>query len=331
MDDPWSEIGIPETIKTFTTRRVDVDLKWDFHWARSFDRKYLLLLQHDSKSNVDTPPPHLRGLEVRFTGESESNKRMLVFRLLDSSQRDIFHQLCINIIASTQNAKSEREALYLALMRTWRWHFLLRSGKNSFLSPEQQKGLIGELLLLEEHLFPSLPILDAVEAWQGPLEASKDFAIGRLCIEAKTRRGTATPHIVVSSEHQLDSEGLDLLFLHVLEIDSTTSDSTVGFSLTDVVCRVHSKILEKSNEAIDAFEMRLAAAGYCREDDYSNSQWVQGKGLLYQVTEEFPRIVTGGLNSGVAKVRYSVSLSECEPFLSTSNDLKHALSEMRNG
>ncbi len=331
-DNPWTEIQIPKGATALKMRRV-IDGAWDFFWARSVDRKYLLVLSHDAQSVPSRRPPRLRGLEVKIVKQNNSGKRLLMFRLLDSAHRDIFHQFCNDIIASTDSAKTEKETVDMVLVRTWRWHYLLRTGKKGLLSLEQQKGLIGELLVLEYHLIPNLPVLDAVLSWRGPLNvnAPKDFEIGRLCIEAKTRRGTAAPHVVISSEHQLDSEGIDALFLHVVELDSIPSDIGNGFSLTDVTQRVQSRIAEFGNETVDALEIRLAASGFRWEDDYSNSLWIEGKRHLYQVTDRFPRIVSWGLKSGVTNVKYSVALTDCEPFRRTDKDLAQALEEMRNG
>ncbi len=323
-------MGVPEGLSSLTTRRVDVNCKWDFFWARDSEHRYLLALRFCTQSMIDRNRPRLRGLDVLFTSEDDCGYRMLVFRLLDSMQKDIFQRFCSDVIVATKSAKSERDALYLALMRTWRWHYLLRTGRRGHLSSEQQKGLIGELLVLEERLFPIFSVLDAVKAWQGPLDATKDFEIGRCCIEAKTRRGTATPHIVVNSEHQLDSAGLDRLFLYVVELDSIAPGSAESFTLTDVVSRVSARVMEEDNAAVEAFEIRLAAAGYCQEDDYSNFHWVQGKSLLYKVTDDFPRIVSWGLNTGITKVRYSLSLAECEDFLCADHELEQALSERKD-
>ena len=330
-DNPWAEIQIPEGTTALKMRRVDVEGTWDFFWARSDDRKYLLVLSHDVHSVPPRRPPHLRGLEVKIVKQNNSGKRLLMFRLLDSAHRDIFRQFCNDIIASTDSTETEKEAVDTVLVRTWRWHYLLRTGKKGLLSLEQQKGLIGELLVLEYHLIPNLSALDAVLSWQGPLNAPKDFEIGRLCIEAKTRRGTASPHIVINSEHQLDSAGIDALFLHVAELDSISSDIGNGFSLTDVALRVQSRIAEFGNETVDALEIRLAASGFRWEDDYSNSLWIEGERYLYRVTDRFPRIVSWGLKSGVTKVTYSVALADCEPFRNTGQDLAQALKEMKNG
>ncbi len=329
-DKPWDEIQIPQGPE-LNMRRVDVEGAWDFFWARSIDRKYLLVLSHDSHSAPPRRPPCLRGLDVKIVKQNNSDKRLLMFRLMDSAHRDIFHQFCSDIVASTCNAKTEKEAVDTALVRTWRWHYLLQTGKKGLLSLEQQKGLIGELLVLDYHLMPNLPALDAILSWQGPLNASKDFAIGRLCIEVKTRRGTASPHVLINSEHQLDSEGIDMLFLHVMELDNISPNIGNGFSLTDVARRVQSQIAEFGNETVEALEIRLAASGFRWEDDYSNSLWIAGKRHLYQVTDKFPRIVSWGLKSGVTNVNYSVALADCEPFRSTATNLAQALEKMRNG
>ena len=79
-----------------------------------------------------------------------------------------------------------------ALSRTWRWHHLLRGGRGTLLSPEEQKGLLGELFVLERLLLPRMDASSAVTAWRGPLGAPKDFEAARVAIEAKARRGGAT-------------------------------------------------------------------------------------------------------------------------------------------
>ena len=61
-------------------------------------------------------------------------------------------------------------------------------------------------------------------------------------------------------------------------------------------------------------ETRLSAAGYRTEDDYSGHLWLEGATHIYRVSGEFPRITSGEVRSGVSNVRYSVSLSDCDPF-----------------
>lgn len=331
FDDPWSEIQIPDGINSLNARRVNAVGRWDFFWARSIDQKCLLLLSYDVQSASKRQPPRLRGLEIKIVANDNIDRRSLIFRLLDNDHRDIFFRFCKDIIAFANEAKTEKEVIEKIMVRTWRWHYLLRTGQSRLLSPEEQKGLIGELLVLERHLLPNLTVLDAVEAWVGPLEHPKDFEYGRLCIEAKTRRGTASPQIVVNSEHQLDSEGIDILFLHVVELDKISSNTNQGVSLTDVASRIYSSLGERGSEAVELMEARLIASGFLWEDDYSSHRWMEGKSELYRVTDKFPRIVSWGLKSGIANVRYSVSLTDCQPYRCDSQELIQSLRAMRDG
>jgi hypothetical protein len=324
-DDPWNDLAPPTSAAAINARRVDANIPWGFFWARGIDRKCLLVLRHAAESTPTGRLPRLKGIEVVISEGDGDEGHMLVFRLLDSAQRDIFHRLCRDIVASAADAKSEKEAVTLALARTWRWHHLLRGGGDGRLSPEEQKGLIGELLVLERHILPAFAAFDAVSTWRGPLGAPKDFEVGRVCIEAKARRGNATPFVVISSEFQLDDGGADALYLHVAELDQAPADAEDTFTLSDVALRVRESIASADNRATDALETLLSAAGFSWDDDYSDSLWIVGATHLYRVSERFPRITAQEVATGVSNVKYSLSLVECEPFRVAEDDLQHAL------
>lgn len=312
-DDPWNDLTPPSNADALNARRVDADMPWGFFWARGIDRRCLLLLRHAEDASPKVRLPRLKGIETTLTDSDGDHNRTLALRLLDTAQRDIFHRLCLDIMASAAGAANETEAVAIALARTWRWHHLLRGGGDGRLSSEEQKGLIGELLVLDRMLC-NLSAHDAVSAWRGPLGAPKDFEIGRICIEAKARRGAATPYIAISSEHQLDTTGVDALFLHVAELDQAQSDSPGGFTLSEIARRLHSMIRNADQLAADLFESLLFAAGFDWEDDYSDVKWVRGPDRLYRVGDGFPCVTPASFPGGVLNVRYSVSLFECEPF-----------------
>lgn len=313
--DPWAEIESPRTAASITAHRVDADGLWNFFWGRDIDQKCLLILNHSTSPTPARQLPRLKGIDVSEIPENSCESGMMIWKLLDSSQRDIFHRLCTDIITSACRATSEAEAVKIAVARTWRWHHLLRGGTDGRLSQEDQKGLIGELLVLENHLLPCLPAIDVVSAWQGPLGSPKDFEIGRVAIEAKARRGTATPYISISSEHQLDTSGTDSLFLCVTELTRATSESLDGFNVTDVAKRIREIIALADDDAVTLYESLLLAAGFHWEDDYTDSLWLMGSTHLYHVDDEFPSITSRTLSLGVSEVKYSISLNSCEPFL----------------
>ncbi|NCP12888.1 MAG: PD-(D/E)XK motif protein [Sphingomonadales bacterium] len=323
-NDPWKDLTPPSAASAINARRVDENNPWGFFWARAMDGKCLLVLKHGAESSPTKKLPSLKGVEVAISDGDGRHSRMLVFRLLDSRQRDIFHQLCIDIVAAGATARTESEAIELAIARTWRWHHLLRGGTGGRLSEDEQKGLIGELLFLERHLLPCLTPADSLAAWRGPLGAPKDFEVGRIGIEAKARRGAATPHVLISSEHQLDSEGCDLLFLYVVDLSHAHEGAAQAFTVSDAARRVRDR-MSFDNAVTDRYESLLAAAGFRWEDDYSDFKWVDGPSRIYGVTDGFPRVTAREIATGVSNVRYSVSLVECERFVVEAKTLDEAI------
>ena len=323
--DPWEGIEPPGLADSVAARRVDATLPWNFFWARGVDGRVLLTLSHATGSAPTTQLPRLRDIEVSLSRPDESAMQLLAFKLIDSNQRDIFQTLCQDIISAAMQAESEAGAVSAALARTWRWHHLLRGGHGTLLLPDQQKGLLGELFVLERVLLPRVNASSAVKAWRGPLGAPKDFEIARVAIEAKTRRGGATPALSITSESQLDESGVDSLFLHVVELDEAPMDGTQGVTLHDVAERIRERLLSLDPGATGTFETRLSAAGYRTEDDYSSHRWLEGATRIYLVSADFPRITSGEIRSGVADVRYSVSLADCEPFATSVSALGEAL------
>ena len=325
VKDPWKEIDKPSIADSIAARRVDASLPWDFFWARGVDGRVLLTLLHTTGSAPNAQLPRLRDIEVTLSSPDESDTQLLAFKLLDSNQRDIFQTLCEDIISAATQAESEAGAVSAALSRTWRWHHLLRGGRGTLLSPEEQKGLLGEMFVLERVLLPRMEASSAVRAWRGPLGAPKDFEVARVAIEAKTRRGGATPSLSITSESQLDESGVDSLFLHVVELDEAPVEGSQGVTLHDVAEQVRGRLHSLDPGSTGILETRLSAAGYRMEDDYSRHRWLEGATRIFLVSGDFPRITSGEIRSGVSNVRYSVSLADCEPFAISVTALDEAL------
>ena len=261
----------------------------------------------------------------------EGTDQIHVFiRLKDRKQRDIFHRLCLDIVSAIDDAKSEKEAVEIFLARTWRWHRLLRGGRDGRLSGNEQKGLIGELLFMSGHLFPAIGVEAAVKSWKGPLNAPKDFEIGRVCVEVKAHDPSAAPLVTISSEQQLDTYGLNALFLRVAEISDTHEDDPDGITVADVVGLVHETVQTQGPSVLDILEDRLAAAGFDWRDKYGD-KWLQGAEHLFEVADDFPCIVSGTYHAGITNVRYSISLVSCEPFRVGNERMISLLARNTNG
>ena len=312
-EDPWSGITPPARTARISARRVDRSARWGLYWGVDADRNILLILQYAATNERSRRLPVLRGLRVEVQPADDTSHERIVIRLTDPEQREIFLRFCQDIVDATVLARTEEQAVERFLARTWRWHRLLRSGREDRLGDEEQKGLIGELVVLERHLLPVLGALDAVRCWAGPLDAPRDFEISRVHLEAKAR-GASSPWVTISSEHQLDCGEGNTLFLHVTEVVTVAEGTSGAFTVTEFAGRIRSVIAGHDMVAVDLFEERLSAAGLDWADDYSDRLWLVGGESLYEVREGFPRIASTMLPTGVGRVRYTISLPECEAF-----------------
>ena len=328
-EDPWRDIDAPGMADSVSARRVDALMPWNLFWARGADGSVCLTFRHARQSAPSNPLPRLRDIQISLSPPDEADTQLLVLRLRDPSQRGVFQTLCRDIISVTGWAATEAEAVSTALMRTWRWHHLLRGGSGDMLSPEEQKGLMGEMLALENILLPHISASAAVTAWRGPLGAPKDFEIGRVAVEVKARRSGATPHIAITSEDQLDEGGVVSLFLYVVQLDEAPDDTVDGVTVSESADRLQRQLFSLDPASVADFETLLSAAGLRPEDDYSRYRWLEGPGRLYHVRDNFPRILRGDLRPGISRVRYDVSLTDCEPFSVESATVAQLLEEMR--
>ena len=300
---PWTPIAPGRA------RRVDADHVADFFWSVSNQGESQLILDFPTPKE-DPSLPRLRGLVIAITQAGQDQSR-LVLRLADESLRDVFWRLCQDIIETSRIAKGEESAAHIAIRRAWRWHHLLRGGANGLLSPEEQKGLIGEIHVLKQ-LLTFMEPSDALESWRGPLGAPKDFEIGLKALEAKARRSAAAPKVTINSEYQLDSDGLDLLLLHVVDVSAAVEGA--GFTLTDAVRSLTGELQAIDEGLLGPVEDRLSAAGFSWAHDYSDFRWEEGQHRLYNVRDAFPRIVATDVPTGIGRVKYELDLNGLHEF-----------------
>ncbi len=216
FEDPWKAIDLQVSDGMINARRVSAARQWNLFWEIDAERRYLLVLRHRSHAVAKIQMPKIKGLEIVFVRSETDDPSVLLLRLLDQTQREIFYQLCLDVVNATERATSEEQAVLFFIRRAWRWHHLLKGGTDGLLTSEEQKGLLGEMLTIERHLMQSMSPKEIATAWTGPLDAPKDFEIGGVCVEVKARRGASNPYVAISSEHQLSTAGLEALFLHVV-------------------------------------------------------------------------------------------------------------------
>lgn len=303
-DTPWSGLEAGR----IDTRRVDAAARWNWFWGIMPRADVALLLKLAELPEPAPELPKLRNLEIRF--QTLPGGPILYIRLKDSAQLELFETLCRDVIAASEFAESESEALERAIGRTFRWHYLLRGGKLDVLSEEAQKGLVGEIIVLQM-LFDTLGVRPALAAWTGPAGAPKDFELKADCIEVKARRGASQPFVKISSEHQLSDVPDRRLWLGIIAVDKVQAPH--GRTLTEHVSEVTNLLEQTEPSAIIDWDQRLAEAGFDALHDYSAWRWIVSFPEFHAVTEGFPRI-SSPVPLGVENVTYALAISACTPF-----------------
>lgn len=301
---PWAGLEAGKV----DTRRVKASGRWSFFWAVLTRSDAALVLQLSQLPNPLPDLPKLRSLDIHF--QTLPGGPILCIRLNDAAQVELFETLCRDVVASAETAEDEAAALQKAIGRTFRWHHLLRGGKDDLLPEEAQKGLIGELKILTL-LVENMGAKAAIETWTGPSGAPKDFELRSDCIEVKARRGASQPFVKISNEYQLAEVEGRRLWLAVLTVDKVQPPN--GLTLADHVAALARTLERSAPSAIPQFDLRLADAGYDPMHDYSAWHWQTSEAEFFAVEDPFPRLAAP-VPLGVSNLSYSLSLDACAPF-----------------
>lgn len=105
------------------------------------------------------------------------------------------------------------------LNRFEKWKSLFDKVGLQGLTPEEQRGLFGELFFIRKYIQHRSSAVKIIDSWLGPTRHFRDFQSGSWALEVKTTHGNNHQKIQISSERQLDSSNLDNLFLYHLSLD----------------------------------------------------------------------------------------------------------------
>ena len=130
-----------------------------------------------------------------------------------------------------------------ALISDVRWILELLGDRESFLSDEQQKGLLGELVFLRRLLVMAyqfgVPASSAVSRWHGYDRAKRDFSGPGVAVEVKVTSSDSRVHRV-GSLAQLEPQGNEEVFVFSLGVKL---DSSAPRKLPDYVADVFELLL----------------------------------------------------------------------------------------
>jgi hypothetical protein len=257
--------------------------------------------------------PGFRALDISREEEAGSGREVITVRAAQESFNEIFTHLVEDLSGRTAHEADEPGAANVLRTRLILWQRLLQRDRTSGLSPEEQRGLYGELHVLEAFVLPALPAMATVQAWTGPQGIAQDFQFsGGVSLEVKTSLARAPHEITVNSERQLDDAGLARLYLLQCLVDAQRG---AGETLPERVNSVR-RCLEVDPSALGLFEDRLLEAGYLdvHEGHYRDLGYVRRSSHLYHVSADFPRLTPADLPQGVGRVTYVVAAAACKEY-----------------
>jgi hypothetical protein len=148
----------------------------------------------------------------------------------------------------------------------------------------------------------------SVQGWVGPEGADQDFVYADSWFEVKST-GASASSIIISSLEQLDSPDAGKLI--IVRIDKTAPEKPGAVSLNETVRHVRDKLAADA-EALDLYQVKLAAYGYMDLQEYSEQKYFCSGVQRYRVDELFPKLTRKSIPAQILSLLYELNLPSLE-------------------
>lgn len=288
-----------------------------------------LLIEGDGRaSDLADRVPRCRGVRVvveESGGGTTPQRTVLVIMLEQERLREIFGVLSADLVNAIISEPSSPAALRRCIDRLCMWQGLFERLAPEGLSEERQRGLFGELYILDQLFLSGENLFAGVDAWVGAESSHQDFLRGGLAVEVKTSLSKRHSRIAIASEKQLDERPhVNLLLAHV-RLDESEG---LGISLPDLVANVRNT-LSGDESASRLFDERLLLAGYLDVHAPQYETRYRPASLRYfKIEGDFPRLAEWNLPPGVGDIRYTIIADELGTWEMDSTSVVALVGEM---
>lgn len=297
LEKQWSSINY--TDGGFLQIDTQHPLEWYIGYE-SISQRTLLLVCDAEVGPIESS----KSMIVSRRRRESDNRWTLSFELLRSEQQGVFSIFCCDVIEHSRLASTESETLKLVIGRYKQWSKLLETQRSGLMDEHRRKGLLGELLFLEQKITSVDASIAVIQGWVGADGADQDFIYPDGWFEVKSV-GASAVSVTISSLEQLDCA--DNGELVIKRIDKTAPEKAGAFSLNDVVRRI-SFILAGNAEALDLFCAKLSAYGYMDLQEYSEQKYFCSSTQRYFVDESFPKLTRANVPAQISALHYELDL-----------------------
>ena len=308
---PWDDIRQPDA--DYNVRRVYSNALIPTFWGKDVHGNCLLIteLEGDHQKAFLNANLNIQGIDVDLRQRSRKQEQTLVLTLTSHSNLDLFYALCKPLTRNLRDVSNSRTALTIALNQLKRWQRFLAGKRPRLLSPWEVRGLFAELHFLKLLYTHLLNHDEALNAWIGPKGGNQDFVFGNTAAEIKTISNQGPNLFNIASENQLESPAEKLYLTANRIIESSELSSAI--SLNEMVTRIESDLT--GSAVRDEYQTKLAEAGYVELPYYDNPSMQIAEIRVYEVTDEFPRIIRSQIPDGIQNVKYQLQIESLEPFI----------------
>jgi hypothetical protein len=244
---------------------------------------------------------------LRLAGAADPGGNLLVLSLEEPSSRDLFAEVCSDVVRALVRSEDEGETDLLpefgARLAAWRAFLRDQSGG---ISRQETIGLIGELLLLEQLLVRST---DALASWKSPDDGLHDFESCGHALEVKTSLGSAR-RLHVSTLDQFDVAGLASLHVAHVRLVEQRDGITLG-TLTE---RIAGQFASDRDRRLFANALLRRGLAPSIVDDPGPAVRHDGT-EVYVVRDGFPCLSRAVVPAGIADATYQIEVQALRGFL----------------
>ncbi|GAA0719817.1 hypothetical protein GCM10008905_08330 [Clostridium malenominatum] len=267
------------------------------------NQKTILLLTNNDPGNISSSKSI-----IASTGQRKDGRWAISFRLIKKGNEDVFIHLCWDIIESSRDKSLGCDTVDYIVERYNKWLKLMEHQRPELMDDTHIKGLIGEMLFLEENIKNGMELQVAVDGWIGPDGADQDFVYVNGWTEIKCI-GISTNSISISSIEQLDAELPGWICVYFL--DKTAPENTKGFTLVEKIEELRS-VFANNVRAREVFENKLFKYGYSDRKEYNEQRYKFGGKKKYKVDDDFPRLIKSNIPFEIISAKYNISLAGIE-------------------
>jgi len=309
VSDRWDRLRRPESGVSWVLRSAGDRVPCHFGLSQEGAAGFMVQATEDFSDLVKAAPA-LASLDIDFLSFPATGIKGLVVWLRQERDRALFGVLCEDLAGVAQAHESERQCFLSVVNRLVRWQKFLSRGNAGLLSPEEVRGLIGELFVLQHLVDTAWATGRAMVAnWDGPSGAPQDFRFEKLCLEVKSTSSKGDGVVSISSEYQLHDATRDI-YLAVVRMNEN-GDEEGSVSLNEVVVATAARLDE---ESLGVFEAKLSSAGYLDLEIYDQPRLTLGVPEFFRIREDFPGLSVDNIPHGVSSVRYHLDTRVLESF-----------------